>query len=405
MTKNTLHTEIIIVGAGMVGLVLALALARAGVNVVVIEARSPILQWDDAEPSARVSVINLASERILAQLEILPHISQKALARLARLKVWDGVGNGEIEFDASDIGKPSLGSIVDNREVIKVAWQQLQAFDNVQCFVDQAPDTLYVSDDFAKIELADGTDIAAPLCVGADGARSWVRAQVDAEVRERSYQQKALIAVVQTELEHQNTGWQVFMPTGPLALLPLSDRHQCAIVWTHTPEQVDQLAQMNLIEFECEINSAFGLGLGEIKLLGGRQVFPLTMRHARDYIQPRVALAGDAAHTIHPLAGQGVNLGFLDAACLADCILSAREKNADIGALKPLRRYERWRKGDNTEMLLAMRAFKDLFSSTAAFTVQARSYGFNALDRLPWAKRCFMGVALAQKGDLPSLAQ
>ncbi|OGO91524.1 MAG: hypothetical protein A3F10_03220 [Coxiella sp. RIFCSPHIGHO2_12_FULL_42_15] len=397
------ETDIIIVGGGMVGLVLALALVKNNFRVIVVENKTPSLDFVAEQPIARVSAINLNAIRILQNVGLWEKLSVVTKSSLQRLVVWDGIGAGRIEFDAKDLGVQQLGSIVQNREVIKQAWQLLLQHEYCEILCDH-PVLFSQQNDKVQLELSEGIVLRAHLCVGADGANSWVREQMHITLRERSYQQHAIIAVVTTQMSHQHTGWQAFLPTGPLAVLPLSDVHQCAIVWSNTQARAQALLAMSNNEFECELNNAFGLPLGEIKFHRDRQSFPLAMRHAEKYVQGNLVLVGDAAHTIHPLAGQGVNLGFLDAACLFDCLWQAKQKNQPIAAQKILRRYERWRKGDTAEMILTMRLLNDLFSSESAFTVQLRSLGFNAVDRLTPLKKCFMHFATDKKSDLPSLA-
>ncbi len=401
--SKALNVDVVIVGGGMVGLVLAAALVRNRFKVAIIESKKPTLSWPD-KPCARVSAINVASINILKNLEIWRELNKKSISSLMRLKVWDSIGGGEIEFDSAEMGAKELGCIVENREIIRAAWQQLEKNSDAHLFCDQTPAELNRHERSVEIFLQDKQCIKASLCVGADGDNSWVRDQIHSEMKMRSYQQNAIVAVVETELLHQSTGWQAFSAAGPLALLPLQNPNQCAIVWSQTCDRAKQLMAMDELDFECELNNEFGLRLGHIKYLHDRRAFPLVMRHVAQYVDGRVVLIGDAAHTIHPLAGQGVNLGFLDAAALAQCLNDARHKQQDIGNLKSLRRYERWRRGDNAEMICAMRGFSDLFMTSSTVTVQLRSHGFNLVDKMPWLKKQFMRVALGKKSDLPNLA-
>jgi len=191
---------------------------------------------------------------------------------------------------------------------------------------------------------------------------------------------------------------------GILALLPLANPYHCAVVWSTETERANNLMAMTDTNFNRDINNEFGLRLGNIKLLNKPKAIPLVMRHVKKYVEPRMALIGDAAHTIHPLAGQGVNLGFMDAACLAQCIIEAKRQHHDIGNLKPLRRYERWRKGDNVMMILAMQGFKELFSASSTLITQARNMGLNMTNRSSLIKNFFMHIAMGESVDLPVLA-
>ncbi len=380
--------DVIIVGGGMVGLVLALLLAERDFRIVLLEHVDPLKK--NASP-ARVSAINLASKQLLQDLNLWSQMAKDSYSALERLVVWDGIGSGRIEFSAADVGLLELGSIITNSVLIKHIWQRLLDHPKVKLVLSQ-PVSLQVTENFITLELLNGDVLQAALCVGADGAHSFVRAQMQVSLQERSYEQQAIIAVVKTALPHEQTGWQVFLPEGPLALLPLADLHHCAIVWSSA--RALSLMAMEDALFEEALNQAMGLPLGEISAVIDRQSFPLIMRHALRYVAPRLALVGDAAHTIHPLAGQGVNLGFADVVCLADALCAARQKNKNIGLLSVLRRYERARRGDNTAMLLMMRGINDLFATESSLIVQARSLGLNAVDRFSFLKNYFIGRAL-----------
>lgn len=389
-------SAITIVGGGMVGLFFAKLLAQAGIEVTIIESKKA--------NDARVSAINAVSKRMLQNLEIWPSINETAYSPLMGLKVWDGVGGAEIHFDGAQVGVPALGAIVENREIVRVLWESLEKDPVVNFICPARPQMLKHSENAFEIILEQGDVIATQMVVGADGARSWVREQMLSEIKERPYDQTAIIAEVETEKAHEQTGWQVFLPTGPLALLPLRDSNRCSIVWSTTAEQAKDLMVMDEIKFNNEINNAFGLRLGEIKRISHPKAIPLVMRHAKQYVKPGMALIGDAAHTIHPLAGQGANLGFMDAACLAQCIIDARTSKRDENSLRVLRRYERWRKGDNTLMLLAMRGFKELFSTSSLWMTQARNIGLNLTNRSNLLKNCFMQLAMGESSDLPEIA-
>jgi len=240
------------------------------------------------------------------------------------------------------------------------------------------------------------------LIIGADGGQSWVRAQMGVPVTERPYDQQALVAVLKTEKTHQQMGWQSFLPTGPLGLLPLADDHTMAMVWSNDLAVAERLSALDEKTFNRELSAALNHRLGELHCLTKPVAIPLIMRHVDQYVQPRLALVGDAAHTIHPLAGQGVNLGLMDAACLAQVLVDAQNKQQDIGSLRVLRRYQRWRKGDNALMLAAMRGFKDLFGSKKPGLMQLRSQGFNQVNQLGCVKNAFMRYAMGWQGELPA---
>lgn len=397
-------SDVVIVGGGMVGSLFALVLARKGFNVTLVERHAPEKSGKIPSLTARVSAINPASQRILENLGVLEACDAAAISPLQGLKVWDALGGGHVCFDGADVGLPGLGCIIANGALIDAIHGKLTTT-AVQLCRGDVPVHIERGASGVALTLNSGQVIHARLAVAADGANSWLREQTAISVKQRACHQQALIALVKTEKPHQQIGRQVFLPTGPLALLPLADPHCCAIVWSSADERANALMEMDAAAFECELNNAFGESLGMLHCVGGRTVFPLIMRHALRYSDSRVVLIGDAAHTIHPLAGQGVNLGFLDAAALHDCLVDARDNRQDIGMTKPLRRYERWRKGHNGEMIAAMRVFYELFGNTNPLTVQMRSQGLQMVDRLQWVKSRFVNIAVGNYGDLPTLAR
>ncbi len=396
---------IVIVGGGIVGLVLATALARAQFPVTVVENKLPELAWEQTHLDARVSAINAVSQQILVNLDVWRQVATAAITRLQALRVWDHQGGGEIHFDSADIGEPQLGFIVENRALIKALWENLATFANVTLLCPQQPHKIMQAAGQVQLQLNDQTLIPAELIVGADGSHSWVREEMGVSLRERSYEQQALISVVQTVREHQNTGWQSFLSTGPLGLLPLADSHTAAIVWSNDISAAQRLMELTPMDFNQELSAALNHRLGAISCLTQPKLIPLIMRHAQEYVQPGLALVGDAAHTIHPLAGQGVNLGLLDVAALAQVLSEARQKQQDLGSLRVLRRYQRWRKGNNILMLAAMRGFKELFGYKADWLVRCRSQGLEVTNQLPWVKNFLMRYAIGQQEDLPDLAR
>lgn len=392
--------DVVIVGGGMVGLTLALALAKHDFQVVILERE---LMHTNTTSHARVSAVNLAALNFLRNLSVLAEIPTPSLCSLQRLFVWDDLGSGEIEFTSADYGAMELGKIIENQAILQAARKQLQLFP-VE-YVQKAPVALQQNSTGITVTLEDGLSIQAQVCIGADGTHSWVRSQMQAKPETRSYDQQALIALIKTAHEHQHTAWQVFLPEGPLALLPLANIQHCAMVWSLSPKRAKQFLEMHPLEFDGELNNAFGTRLGELNRVDSLQHFPLQMLHATAYAASGIALVGDAAHTIHPLAGQGVNLGFMDAAALVDCFVAARKKKDALGDLRVLKRYARWRRCHNTEMICAMRFFNDLFTSTSPATVFLRSQGLTLTNRCPWLKNQWMKTALGQTKDLPSLAK
>lgn len=386
----------------MVGAALALALARNGFSVCVLEARQPCLQWDDADFDLRVSALTRASQCLLDNLGVWQTIVDDRATAYQHMHVWDRAGIGEIHFDAADVAEPDLGHIVENRVIVRALWQ---AFDGAGVDV-RAPcklRRLYPGDDHSELQLDDG-QLCAALVVAADGARSQVRELADIASRSEAYDQYALVATVRAELGNRETAWQRFMRDGPLALLPVG-RDLFSIVWSTRPEEAELLRDLPVDEFDALLTEASEARLGQLSLLGARAVFPLRLQHALEYVRPGLALVGDAAHVIHPLAGQGVNLGFLDAGVLLDALLAGREAGRAPGALRTLRAYERTRKGHNTATQLTMDGFKHLFGSDNAGLALLRNVGLGAANRIGPVRRLFERIALGRGLELPSLSR
>jgi len=388
--KKAAAFDFIIVGAGMVGLTLALGLAREQYTVAVVEAKEPNLVWDDAQLPVRVSAINLHSYELWKKLGVWERVNSKGFSVLDKMQVWDSDGGGEIEFDSAEVGAAQLGFIVENRAVISAAWACCQLNESISFFVSAKASDLITREEDVQLTLENGDVLKAACLIGADGANSWVRNTLKIPVKKRPYQQQALVAVIETEQSHQQTALQSFLPTGPLGLLPLQDERRMSIVWSADAARVEQVLAMDEGERNSALTEAMQWRLGKATFLMQPVAFPLVMRHATRYVAPRIALLGDAAHTIHPLAGQGVNLGLKDVASFIEQMQIAKVRGRDVGAMRVLRAYERSRKGDNTAMLLAMRAFKEGFIFDATWWVTLRSLGLNTVNQWPFLKRIFM---------------
>ena len=393
-----------LIGGGIVGLFCAKLLAQAKIPVAVIETQPPALQWEN-EWDARVSAMNAVSQRMLQQIGVWSLLQHPSYAPLLALTAWDSMGGAEITFDSADVGASALGAIVENREIMRVLWEMLRQDAGVEFICPAQAVAIQKNEKSMCLILDQNKQINTQLIIGADGANSWVRTHMSCEVKTRPYEQSAVVAVVAIEQSHQHTGWQVFLPNGPLALLPLSSVHHCAIVWSTTEMQANDLIAMEVAAFNAEINNAFGTRLGEIKLINTPKAIPLIMRHAKRYVERGIALIGDAAHTIHPLAGQGANLGLMDAACLVQSIIDAKTADRDIGSLRVLRRYERWRKGDNSLMLLVMRGLKELFGASSLWVTQIRNLGLNVTNQSNLLKNYFMQLAMGESSDLPDICR
>ena len=387
----------------MVGAALACALAQRDFSVALLEAREPAFVWDPAGHDLRVSAITRASQRLLQNLGAWQAMLDERATPYQQMHVWDRAGFGEIHFDAADLAEPDLGHIVENRVIVRALWELLEG-SRTEVLVPVRLAALDLSDGGAVLALDDGRTLNAGLVVGADGARSQVRELAGIESRGQPYDQHAVVAPVRAELGNRSTAWQRFMRDGPLALLPL-EQDLFSIVWSTAPNEAERLCALPEDEFNTLLTGASESRLGRLTLQGARAAFPLRLQHAEQYVLPGLALVGDAAHVIHPLAGQGVNLGFLDAGALVDALIAGRERGRMPGALATLRRYERTRKGHNTATQLAMDAFKHLFSNDSSVLSLARNLGLGAAGRLTPLRRLFERVALGQGLELPTLSR
>jgi 2-octaprenylphenol hydroxylase len=376
---TVVNTDIVIVGGGVVGLSLAVALGRSNISVALVEAHKPETDWPQDSIDMRVYAITRASERFFKQLGIWDAIQHSGVSPFRDIHVWDATGSGEIHFDAAELGQPWLGHIIEARVIVKTLVEMLASLSSVQLFCPNAVQGIDELDGKQIVELDNGIKLTGNLLVGADGMNSRVRDYANIHAQVSSYGQQALVAVIETEKSHQETAWQRFLPTGPLAFLPLRDG-QSSIVWSATSQVAENLMALDQQQFCASLAEAFDHRLGDIISSSERVLFPLHRQHASHYVKPGIALAGDAAHVIHPLAGQGVNLGLSDVQELTAVLCQAIECERNPGSYAVLRRYERARKGDNLAMMTAMDGFKNLFGSTVPPVKWARNFGLNLID-------------------------
>ncbi len=401
--------DIIIVGGGMVGATLACALGNSSLKIAVVEAYQSNFDWQEGSHDIRVSAITHASQHIFENLGIWQSMQHDGVAAYDKMHVWDASGQGQIHFDSTEVGQADLGHIIENRVIQKAVQTRLSDFDNIELLMPVQLQSMQLNEQGVELTASDGLKLKTQLIIGADGANSWVRKQADITLRSWAYHQNAVVCNVTTSESHQNACWQQFMPDGPLAFLPLAGG-QSSIVWSTTEEKAQCLLNMNEHDFSQELQVTFGSSLGRIQLSSERGSFPLRLRHAVQYVQEHLALVGDAAHTVHPLAGQGVNLGLLDAAVLAEELLLGVDKKRNVGAMSVLRRYERRRKGDNIAMLAAMDGFKRLFSNDITPLKLLRNSGLNIADKFNPLKNLMIKRAMGLFGmgfseKLPSLAR
>lgn len=405
-----MQTDLIIVGAGMVGSTLALALKDAGLNIKLIDAGPldihPCTAADPFEP--RVSALSAASQRILERVGAWPGISRRRASPYTDMHVWDGSGTGQIHFSAASVHADVLGHIVENRVVQDALLEVLKRDSSVELLPSARLEHLEERESGWTLTLADGKQLSTTLLVAADGANSAVRRLAGCETREWDYLHHAIVTSVRCAEPNQQTAWQRFTDDGPLAFLPLQkngDAHWCSIVWSVTEPEAQRLMALDDAAFRQALGRAFEYRLGEVTEADPRLCIPLRQRHAKRYVQPGLALIGDAAHTIHPLAGQGVNLGLLDAAVLAEVLLAAANRSEQLGDIRVLSRFERRRMPHNLAMMAAMEGFERLFQADPLPLRWLRNAGLKGIQALPEAKALFVRQALGLSGDLPELAR
>jgi len=390
---NTSLYDVIIAGGGITGLTLACALRDTGLRIGVIDQREPVAFTQDY--ALRVSAINRASLEVFNAAGAFDHMQQLRVSPFLEMQVWDSTGTGQIHFDSAELGLDTLGYIIENN-VVQLALQQVvQQTETIDWLCPAEIESLDISEELKLVRLTDGTALTAKLIVGADGANSIVRHAMGVELVRKPYQQQAIVCTVATEYEHQQTAWQCFLPTGPLAFLPLADG-SCSIVWSLDESQVEQMMALDDEAFSERLGESFEYRLGSVKAVSARAVFPLGHGHVDCYVQQGLALIGDAAHNIHPLAGQGANLGIMDAACLAQVITDALQAQRQWSAVHTLRKYERRRKGDNRLMEATMTGFKHLFGNGNPLLTEIRNIGLNAADHAGPIKQMLINQALGE---------
>lgn len=404
-----MRADLLIVGAGMVGSALALALRHSGLQILLLDGGPlTVVPFDAQAPfEPRVSALSAASQRILERLGAWDGIAQRRCTPYSDMQVWDGSGTGQIHFSAASVHAQVLGHIVENRVVQDGLLERLHDSD-VGLLANARVEHLRRSGDEWLLTLADGRRLRAPLVVAADGASSAIRRLAGCATREWDYLHHAIVTSVRCSASHQGTAWQRFTDEGPLAFLPLSrDGRQdwCSIVWSTTPEHAEQLMGLDDAGFCTALERAFEGRLGQVLQADPRLSVPLRQRHAKRYVDEGLALIGDAAHTIHPLAGQGVNLGFLDAAVLAEVLVNACERGERLADVKVLSRYERRRMPHNLALMAAMEGFERLFQANPLPLRWLRNSGLKLVQQMPEAKALFVRQALGLSGDLPELAK
>ena len=389
--------DVAIVGAGMVGAALAGLLADSGLRVVILDADAP-QPFLPADTGARVVALGRAAARILdAAGAWTPGAPYRSMV------VFDAAGGGEVTFDAGDAALSELGWIVENARVQEALLARVAQGRGVDTLWQHALD--HTTFDAGGVTVRAGArEFTCALLVGADGAHSRVRELAGIGATGAGYGQRAVVAMVTPTEPHRDTAWQRFLPGGPVALLPLADG-RCSLVWSLPDDEAEAILALDEHAFCDALSAATAYRLGDIRAVGPRASFPLSRLHADDYVRPRCALIGDAAHVVHPLAGQGANLGLLDAAALAEVLLDAARRGEPCEEWLTLRRYARWRRAHNALMQTLLDGFHHLFTSNTSAVKAIRGAGLSIVDRIGPLKRQMVLFATGEQGDLPQAAR
>ena len=385
--------DIVIVGGGAIGSAAASLLAKItktakGSNqqlkIALIESQlPPVFQANTVD--SRVAAITEKTRLIFEQIGVWHHIADKRACAYSAMNVWDAEGTGRVTFNSQQVQQPNLGHIIENSVLVSTLIEHVQQQPNIELFCPANIAHYDVQNDGIILTLDNNIKLSAQLLIAADGANSAVREQFQFATKQWDYGQHAIVTTITTQNPNQLSAWQRFMPTGPLAFLPLNnmgDDHCCSIVWSQDTQEAERLMALDDQQFCQQLSKASEYCLGEVLKIQKRFLIPLRQSHATDYVMPRVALIGDAAHSIHPLAGQGANLGFSDGQVLAQEIANAYTRDVDLGDLTVLKRYQRRRKPENLATMAAMEGFKRLFGSQNSTLRLLRNYGLSGVNGL-----------------------
>jgi 2-octaprenyl-6-methoxyphenol hydroxylase len=392
------HCDVIIAGGGMVGMSMAVAIARCGISVCLIE-KTALPQQLESHFDGRVSALALGSVRLLAAIgawdDMLPHAEP-----IKDIRVSDGDTPFFLNYDHKEVGSEPFGYIVENRYIRHALHEAAKKLPNI-AIIENASIVAFRSDSTqARLALEDSREFSAALVLAADGKFSTLRDLAGIEAIHRDYNQTAIVCTIAHSKSHHGLAQERFLPAGPFAVLPMTQQRS-SLVWVEPKDRVSIYMELPDAECEQEITERVGDYLGKITLAGKRFTYPLSLMHAKDYICTRFALIGDAAHSMHPIAGQGVNLGFRDVAVLEELIRKQHTLGLDIGVDSLLEHYRRWRRFDNVSMLAVTDGLNQLFCSSLLPVKTARGLGMWGVSKMPFLKKFFMSHAMGLVGDLP----
>ena len=401
-----MDADILIAGGGLNGPALALALAQGGLRVTVIDAR-PAPARAEAGFDGRAFALAIASKRLLQVIGIWPAVEGKSQPIL-KIKASDGhAGQGAapffLAFDSPEIEEGSMGFMLEDRFLYAAFLDAMRAEPKITLLSGETVLAQEVTAEGVTVALASGRGVAGRLLIGCDGRGSGVAARAGIRRQGWGYGQTALVTAIHHEKDHEGTAHQFFMPAGPLAILPLPGGHHSSIVWSETDAAAEAIQALGDAGYLAALRPRFGNFLGEIALAGARFTYPLSLSLAERFIAPRVALAGDAAHGVHPIAGQGLNLGLRDVGALAEVLITSARRGEDIGSAVVLEEYQRWRRFDSTALALGMDAVNRLFSNDNPVLRLGRDLGLGLVNSLPGLRRRFIRQAAGLQGDLPRL--
>lgn len=398
--SSTIDSDVLIIGGGLVGGLAACALAKGGVSVTVVDTDDPDTLLK-AEYDGRCSAVARSVHNAFVALDLWDSLKDEA-GVIEDIRVTDGHSPLFLHFDSLDLVGAPFGYMLENRVMRRTFLNVLPTLENVTYLAPHRVQTLERTAQGVTATLEDGTTLTAQLAIGADGRNSWVRRSANIGLTKWGYDQTAIVCTVESEKSHQNIAQEHFLPNGPFAILPMPNKRS-SIVWTESSRNAPVLMGLSDGDFKAELAERFGDYLGGLEVTGPRWSYPLTLQFAKKSIDTRLALIGDASHGMHPVAGQGFNMGARDACALAELIIATKNLGLDVGAGRVLEDYDRWRHFDNHMMLAATDGLVKLFSTNSSPIRFARTAGLALVDKLPFAKKFFTRSAMGLVGDLPHI--